>query len=135
MNVSISRGIVSVIGADLRIEGNITTNGDVIVLGALTGTVTAHKLTVEKGGTIDGDAKAEIVVINGKFSGNLASGSVSLGRTASVNADVTYVSMEMQTGGVLRGQVRHVDSINARIANGETAAPVLELIRPAPGAA
>jgi cytoskeletal protein CcmA (bactofilin family) len=118
MKVSISRGISSIFGPGLTIEGNVTSKGDVYVLGAFTGTVNAHKLTIEKSGAIDGNVEAESVVIDGSFSGNLTATSVSLGRTASVNADIVYVSMEMQSGAVHCGAARHVDIIEATAANG-----------------
>jgi cytoskeletal protein CcmA (bactofilin family) len=135
MKVSISRGIASVLGPDLKIEGNIVSAGEVFVLGAFSGTLTARKLTVEKGGTIDGNVEVEVAVINGTFSGHLSATSVSLGRTALVSADITYVAMEMEPGAVHCGLSRHVNSLEAHSANGAAPAPVLELIHSAPGTA
>lgn len=98
----------------------------------LTGTVAASKLTIDKGGTVDGNVEADTVVIDGTFSGTLVAGSVCLGRTASVNANITYVSMEMHAGAVHCGQSRRVDSIKTKTANSQRAGPVLELIHRAP---
>jgi cytoskeletal protein CcmA (bactofilin family) len=130
MKVSISRGTASVLGPDLRFEGKITSAGDVFVLGTLQGTVNARKLTIDKNGTMEGDVEAEAVVIHGSFSGNLTAGSVSLHRGASVNADITYVSMEVEPGAVHCGHSRHVDHFDAKPVR--DAAPVLELIHSSP---
>jgi cytoskeletal protein CcmA (bactofilin family) len=135
MKVSISRGIASILGRDLKIEGKITSNGEVLVLGSLKGTLTARTLTVERGGIFDGDVEAETVAINGEFSGSVTAESVRLGRTASVTADITYVSMEMNPGSIHCGQSRHVDHVEAKAAHGEAPAPVLKPIRSVPGSA
>lgn len=134
MKVSVSRGIASVLGPDLKFEGKITTAGEIFVLGQLQGTVLARKLTIDRGGTMEGDVEAEAVVIDGAFSVNVTARSVSLRQGASVNADITYVSMEIEAGAIHCGQSRHVGHFEPK-ANREGFAPVLELIHSAPGSA
>lgn len=134
MKVSVSRGIASVLGPDLKFEGKITSGGEIFVLGQLQGTVLARKLTIDKGGTMEGDVEAEAVVIDGAFSGNVMAQSVSLRQGASVNADITYVSIEIEAGAIHCGQSRHVDQFEPR-ASREASAPVLELIHSMPGSA
>jgi cytoskeletal protein CcmA (bactofilin family) len=135
MKVSMARGVPSVIGPDLKMEGKIVTEGDVLILGTLTGIVCARTLTVGKGGMIDGHVEAETVVIDGSLSGSLTATSVLLGRTASVYADMTYVSMEMQSGAILSGTSRHVDCIKAAATNEQTPTSQLEFIHSAHGTA
>ena len=50
-------------------------------------------------------------MINGNLSGRLSAVSVVLGPTASVTADIVYVSMRMEPGAIYEGYSRRVDSI------------------------
>lgn len=135
MKLSISRDIASILGPDLKFEGKIISNGDILMLGSVKGTLAAHKLTLEKGGIFEGEVEAKTVQINGQFSGSLTAGFVHLGRMASVTADITYVSMEMEPGSIHCGHSRHVDHIDTKTADRETPPLVLELIHPLPGSA
>lgn len=107
----VSRAVPSILNADLTIVGNIMSKGEVHILGALKGDLTADKLTLGEGGTIEGKIEAETAVINGNVSGSISAKSVLLGRTASVTADIVYVSMGMETGAVHNGHARHVDGV------------------------
>lgn len=111
MRISVSRVVTTVLGTALEMEGNITSDGEVIFHGTFKGNLIANKLTLGKDAVVEGRIDAQAVVINGAFSGILSSTSVFLSRTASVNADVTCVSMEMEAGAVYSGHARHVDVI------------------------
>lgn len=113
MKMSISRTVVSILGSDLEIEGNIVSEGEVYILGTLKGSVTARKLTVGKGGMVDGRIDADTVVINGSVSGSLSAATALLCKTASVNADITYVTIEIHSGAFHNGHIRRVESIGA----------------------
>jgi len=129
MKMSVSRDR-SLLGADLRVNGDITSDGEVYVLGVLTGTLRARNLTLGKGGTIEGTVEAESVVINGNLSGSLSGGSVWLGATARVSADITYVSMKLETGAVCDGRVRHVGTFEASAAKEEPPIRPIRLVQP-----
>ncbi len=125
MKLSISRGVPSILGADCKIDGNIISEGEVHILGAVKGNLIARKLTLGKGGTIEGKVEAESAVLNGNFSGSLSAKSVVLGQTASVTADIIYLSMEMERGAVYNGHARHVNDVE--INTGEvTELPITE---------
>ena len=111
MKLSISRAIPLILGTDCKIDGNIISEGEVHILGAFKGNLAARKLTLGKGGTIEGKIEAESVLINGNFSGSLSAKSVVLGKTASVTADIIYLSMKMETGAVYDGYARHVNNV------------------------
>ena len=106
-----SHAVPSVLGADFRAEGEIISEGEVHIFGTFKGNMTAHKLMLGEGGTIEGKVKAESAVINGKLSGSLSAKSVVLGRTASVTADIIYSSMEVETGAVYDGQAKPAHDI------------------------
>jgi cytoskeletal protein CcmA (bactofilin family) len=102
----------SFLGAGLKVEGDIHSEGDVDIAGTVTGNVTARKMTVFEGGAVNGIAKAETAVVNGVLDGKLTAADVALGSTSRVAADVTYVSLRMEAGAVFIGQSRRVDSLD-----------------------
>jgi len=103
----------SFIGAGLKIEGDVISEGQVDVAGIVNGNVTVSKLTLFEGGSLSGNTKAETAVINGALSGRLAAADVALGSGAKVTADITYVSLKVEAGAVFVGQSRRVESLDA----------------------
>jgi cytoskeletal protein CcmA (bactofilin family) len=104
-------GVPSILSAGFKCEGDIVSDGEVHIIGSHTGNLTVHKLTLGEGGSIIGTVEAEAAVINGNLSGRLSAVSVVLGPTASVTADIVYVSMRMEPGAIYEGYSRRVDSI------------------------
>lgn len=107
----------SFIGAGLKIDGDINSEGDVDIAGIVNGNVTARKITVFSGGILKGAAIVATAVINGALDGRLTAEDVSLGSKAHVAADVTYVSLRMEAGAVLIGESRRVESLDKIPAN------------------
>jgi cytoskeletal protein CcmA (bactofilin family) len=105
--------VLSFLSGDLKIEGDIVSAGDVHISGSVTGDVVARRLTLDEGASITGAVKADVAVIGGKLAGRLTAGSVTLGSTAHIAADVTHVSLVVEQGAVFQGQSRHVEKIEA----------------------
>ncbi|MBM3585957.1 MAG: polymer-forming cytoskeletal protein [Alphaproteobacteria bacterium] len=102
----------SLISAELKIVGNLDSNGDLRVDGTVEGDIASRSLTVGEGARIDGSIAAETVQINGTVSGHIKGGSVIIARTARVTGDVTYVTLAVEEGGVLEGQCRRAETNN-----------------------
>jgi cytoskeletal protein CcmA (bactofilin family) len=105
------RGVPSILSVGARIQGDIVSDGEVHILGAVSGNVTANKLTLGEGGTLSGTVETETAVINGVLTGRLAAVNVVLGTNARVTADIVYVSMRIEPGAVFEGYSRRVESI------------------------
>jgi cytoskeletal protein CcmA (bactofilin family) len=103
----------SILSSDLRIEGDIVSQGELHVSGAVKGDVVARKLTLGEGGSITGAIEADVAVIAGNLAGKLTATSVVLTRTARVVADVTHVALTIEQGAVFEGFSRRVDAIEA----------------------
>jgi cytoskeletal protein CcmA (bactofilin family) len=103
----------SILSSDLKIEGDIVSQGEVHISGAIKGDVVARKLTLGEGGSITGAVEADIAVIAGNLAGRLTATSVVLARTARVVADITHVSLTIEQGAVFEGFSRRVDTIEA----------------------
>jgi cytoskeletal protein CcmA (bactofilin family) len=101
----------SILSVDLKIEGDIVSEGEVHISGAVKGDVVARKLTLGEGGSITGAVEADVAMIAGSLAGRLTATTVLLARTARVVADVTHVSLTIEPGAVFEGFSRRVESI------------------------
>jgi len=106
-------GTPSLLSSDVSVEGDIVVQGDLYIGGSVTGRVVAHKLTVGESGSISGLVEADTAVIAGSVSGKLTAGAVTLKRTANVSADITHVSLTIESGGSFEGFSRRVEHIQA----------------------
>jgi cytoskeletal protein CcmA (bactofilin family) len=106
-------GAPSILSVDLKIEGDIVTEGEIHINGSVKGDVVARKLTLGEGGSITGTVEADLAVIAGNLAGRLTATSVVLESTARVVADVTHVSMSVEPGAVFEGFSRRVETIEA----------------------
>jgi cytoskeletal protein CcmA (bactofilin family) len=101
----------SILSDDLKVEGDIVSDGELHISGAVKGDVTARKLTLGENGSITGTVEVEVAVIAGHLAGRLSATSVLLASTARVVADITHVSLSIEPGAVFEGFSRRVDAI------------------------
>lgn len=99
----------TLIGADLRVEGNITSTGVLRIQGDVQGDVSCDAdsggtIVVGKSGNITGSVKAPHIVIGGHVSGPLHSAeSIEIQEGACVVGDAFYKAIDIHAGGVLEG--------------------------------
>jgi cytoskeletal protein CcmA (bactofilin family) len=103
----------SILSEDLKIEGDIVSQGELHISGSVKGDVVARRLTLAEGGSITGAVEADVAIIAGNLAGRLTATSAVLARTARVTADVTHVSLTIEQGAVFEGFSRRVDTIEA----------------------
>ena len=115
----------SILSDDLKIEGNIVSEGEVHINGTVKGDVTAPKLTLGEDGAITGTVEVDDAVIGGKLAGRLTATSVVLLGTARITADITHVSLAIAPEAVFEGFSRRVDTIGVAAKNGEVLPPRL----------
>lgn len=94
----------SVLGADLRITGEITTTGSVEILGEIDGNITAHGLIIGQEGQVKGSIRASSVEVKGQLEGTVACESFTLRSSAKVKADVTTGGIVIESGAVMDGR-------------------------------
>lgn len=94
----------SVLGADLRITGEVVSTGSVEVLGEIDGNITAHGLLIGQEGRVKGSVKADTVEVKGKLDGKVACESFTLRSSASVRADVTTSGIVIESGAAMDGR-------------------------------
>jgi cytoskeletal protein CcmA (bactofilin family) len=103
-------GKQSVVGAGLRVVGEIESTGSVRIEGHVQGNVRARTLMVGDAGRVDGNLDAEIAQINGTVNGKLQAATVILGATARFKGDIVQQSLVIEPGAKFEGRVRSMDA-------------------------
>ncbi|WP_045737659.1 polymer-forming cytoskeletal protein [Xanthomonas sp. MUS 060] len=107
----------TLIGAQVVIRGDLMFSGGLYVEGRILGKVIAEEgvpamLTLSEHGSIEGEIRAPVVVINGQMIGDVhATERVELAPKARVQGNVHYQVVEMNAGAQLTGCLIHAGSI------------------------
>jgi len=119
----------SIISADLRIVGDLTSAGDIQIDGEVEGDIQSRTLTVGEGAQVRGSISAETVRVCGSVTGQIKATTVTLDRTAKVLGDILHTSLAIEPGAFLEGHCRRIES-GSKVA-GAIVAAMKEKDRPA----
>jgi len=113
----------SILSGDLKITGDVIGGSELVIAGSVQGDIVAKKITVAEGGSVTGAVEADTVMVAGMLTGQLKAATVTLASTARVVADITHVSLMIESGAVFEGYSRRVDAIDQRGASLPLALP------------
>lgn len=99
----------SIICADMKINGSVSSEGSLQIDGIVDGDVSATDITIGASGQITGEVKAEVVKVKGKIRGSIRARKVELETGAHVKGDIVHSSLQIQPNAVFEGQVKHAD--------------------------
>ena len=102
-----ARSAPSIISADMFIKGSVTSDGEMQIDGKIEGDVSAVSLTIGQTGSIQGEVKAQTVVVRGRIVGAVRARKVELESGAHVEGDIVHASLAIQSNAVFQGQVKH----------------------------
>ena len=102
--------VPSIISADLKIVGDLHSNGDLQVDGAVEGDITSRSLTIGEGAVVRGSLLAESVRVHGAIFGQIKANSVTLAKTAKVEGNVVHQALSMEAGAILSGNLSRLDT-------------------------
>ncbi len=115
-NVGTKSTMPSIISTDLKVIGNLVSQGDVQVEGEIEGDVRSRNLTIGETGSVDGEIHADVVQVNGTVRGRINAKTVTLAKSARVIGDIAHESLAMESGAHLEGQVSRLDDVKAAAA-------------------
>ena len=97
----------SILAAGLTIEGKIEGNGNIRVAGRFKGNVNVKgELTIEPGASLDGEIKADSVLVGGEVRGHIVSKSrVEFKESGTLIGDLKAGSLTVAAGSKMRGKV------------------------------
>ena len=99
--------MVSVIGPDFTITGDIVDKGVLKVYGSLEGNVVCRALMIEETGAIEGDIRADTVTVSGSCDGHINARVLVINKTARVDGKViVHESLSVQPPARFEGACR-----------------------------
>ncbi|MFO1126297.1 MAG: polymer-forming cytoskeletal protein [Methylocystis sp.] len=103
-------GMPSIISADFRVTGNMTSDGEVQLDGAVEGNLKAKSVAVGDSGSVRGEVRADKVHVRGTITGPIHARTVEIAKSAKVTGDVFYESLTVETGAVIDGACKRWDA-------------------------
>lgn len=100
----------TLLGKNTKINGDINFSGvlvlDGTVIGSLLGSNNDGVLTINESGRVEGKIEVANIIINGTVKGDIiASGKIEVASKASIEGNVYYQNIEMETGSKINGQL------------------------------
>ena len=107
-------GEASVLGAGIKMLGNLECDGDIVIAGRVEGDIASCGLTVEEGATIKGSITVETATILGSVEGQVRARSVHIGNSGRMMGEVEYESLSINEGAEIDGQVHKAKPSSTR---------------------
>ena len=111
----------SIISADLKIVGDLTSAGDIQIDGAVEGDIQSRTITVGESALVTGSIAADTVRICGSVNGQIKGQTVTLDKSAKVVGDIMHQSLAIEPGAYLEGHCRRFDQPAAATSTGSPA--------------
>ena len=91
----------SVLVSDVKINGNITEKGSIIIDGEVNGNINAEFVETFENSNIKGNIKSKKTFIGGKLKGDINSDSVYIRKTADVDGTIKQKTLSIEEGSLL----------------------------------
>ncbi len=108
----------SIVSVNLRISGDLISDGDIQVEGTVEGNVKSRMLTIGESGAVKGEIDAEQVLVSGKVVGKIKATSVTLSQTADVTGDITHEALAIESGANFEGNINRISNASGVARNG-----------------
>ncbi|MEM1019529.1 MAG: polymer-forming cytoskeletal protein [Sphingomonadales bacterium] len=97
----------SIIGSDVEITGNVSTNGEIQLDGSVEGDVRASSITLGENGALNGTVSADRVIVRGTVDGSINGRVVELHKSAKVSGDVKHETLSIEAGARVDGNFKY----------------------------
>lgn len=100
----------SLISEDLRIVGDLSSDGEIHIDGTIDGDIRTNTLLVGETAKIKGEIIAEVVRVHGSVNGQIRARNVNLANTARVTGDILHENLSIDTGAFLEGLCKRMET-------------------------
>lgn len=117
--VAAKPAVPSIISTDMKIVGDLTSEGEIQVDGTVEGDIKSKHLLIGEPAHITGEIVAEVVEVYGTIHGQIKATAVSLAKTAHVVGDILHDNLSIEKGAFLEGHCKRMPEkkeANERIA-------------------
>ena len=115
-------GVPSIISADLKITGNLRSDGDIQVDGFVEGDIDSSTLTVGEGAQVKGHISCDAVRICGTIDGAVKAKSVVMAKSARVIGDIIHDSLAIEAGAFIEGNIKRLEGASRSSSSSSTGA-------------
>lgn len=100
----------TIIARDLKIDGELISNGMVEIEGNIKGTIKGNSVILREEGYVEGVIMAESVSLRGTFEGTIRAKNISISSKAKVHGEIEYGSLSVEDGACVDGQFKRLGS-------------------------
>lgn len=116
MKGSETRHDYTFIGESCTIEGSLDVKGELVINGTVEGTIRCDTLLASQGSRIKGRIKARNATISGGVESEVnVSEHLAIMKTGKLTGSVSYGSLSIEPGGVLKGKCLKLDAKNTKV--------------------
>ena len=108
---------MSLIAENVSVAGDIASDGDIQLDGAVCGDLRVGHLSIGETGQVEGAIEADAVEIRGRVAGTISARSVRLFATARVEGDISHEQLAIEAGALFSGRsVRFGQAVQEQLA-------------------
>ncbi len=104
----------SIISRDLKITGDLYSDGEIQIDGAVTGDIRTKNLMVGETAVVKGEIFAQSVRVHGTIDGQIKAKIVKLAATAHVVGDILHEDLSIETGAFLEGNCKRMAPLDEK---------------------
>jgi cytoskeletal protein CcmA (bactofilin family) len=103
----------TVIGRSIKIEGDLVSNGSIVVEGEVVGSLkTEQTLRIGEKAKVTAGVKAKEAFVSGRVDGNISvQGKLELAETAEVNGDIEAQTLSIAAGAIFNGKCSMTEKV------------------------
>ncbi len=109
--VSRKPGVPTIIGADITIVGDLSSEGEVRVDGTIDGDIRTKILLIGESATVKGEIVGDSVRVYGRFTGQIKARAVTLCKGARVVGDILHEKLSIENGASLDGHCKRMSEV------------------------
>ena len=103
----------SLVGIDLAVTGNLTSNGEIHIEGEVQGDVRCASLIIGDNARVTGGVVAEDIIVRGNLMGTIRGMRVTLQSSSHVEGDIFHKSLAIEQGAFFEGKSRRAEDPTA----------------------
>jgi len=105
--------VPSIVSADLTVTGDLVSDGEVQIDGAVNGDIKTTTLLIGESAHIRGEIHAKRIRVHGRVDGQITAHSVTLAKTAHVSGDIIHEDLSIEKGAFLEGHCKRMSDAKA----------------------